>query len=74
MQGCKLLLPFSVHVDRDKMWYFDLCIPISLFNYVLHSVLAPYSQYIHGIINVTCACIFHSIDAVEMRFGKGTWV
>ena len=28
--------------------------------------------YIYGIINVTCACIFHSIDAVEMQFGKRT--
>ena len=29
-------------------------------------------EYIYGIIDVTCACIFHSVDAVEMRFGMGT--
>ncbi len=27
-------------------------------------------QYICEIINVTCACIFHSVDAVKEQFGK----
>ena len=29
-------------------------------------------QYIYGIIDVIWACIFHSVDAVNVRFVKGT--
>ena len=54
---------------------FPLSINMSYVQYQLHIVyIYIHTVYIYGIINVTCACIFHSVDAIQMQSGKGNYI